>query len=123
MRRRADASNRRAGRDVNRRLVDSTGNKEMELMNCEKEESIEETRASSSSTVEDAGHEQHTATCVSTHERNSSKKFLDPTTLTIDAFISVRRAWDAFIVFPQTRGASTIPPVHDAFSFERGECD
>ncbi|KAG7395455.1 hypothetical protein PHYBOEH_003746 [Phytophthora boehmeriae] len=36
---------------------------------------------------------------------------LDPETLTIGALISVRRVWDSYIVYPQTPGASTIPPV------------
>ncbi|KAJ8571367.1 hypothetical protein ON010_g5469 [Phytophthora cinnamomi] len=38
------------------------------------------------------------------------KQYLDPETLTIDTLIAVRRAWDSYIVFPQTPGASTIPP-------------
>ncbi|CAH0487000.1 unnamed protein product [Peronospora farinosa] len=70
--------------------------------------SIEEKTVSSLS--ECVAPKQQTATCLLTNERNSSKKSLDPETLTIDAFITVRRAWDAFIAFPQTRGASTIPP-------------
>ena len=37
---------------------------------------------------------------------------LDPTTLTMKALIAVRRAWDTYIVYPGTPGASTIPPVH-----------
>uniref|UniRef100_A0AAV1US10 Uncharacterized protein n=1 Tax=Peronospora matthiolae TaxID=2874970 RepID=A0AAV1US10_9STRA len=35
---------------------------------------------------------------------------LDPTTLTMKTLIAVRRAWDAYIVYPNTPGASTIPP-------------
>ncbi|GMF34703.1 unnamed protein product [Phytophthora fragariaefolia] len=42
---------------------------------------------------------------------STSKQTLDPETLTIDKLIAVRRAWDSYIVFPQTPGASTIPPV------------
>ncbi|KAL3672812.1 hypothetical protein V7S43_002101 [Phytophthora oleae] len=42
--------------------------------------------------------------------RKSPNQSLHPETLTIDTLIAVRRAWDAYIVFPQTVGASTIPP-------------
>ncbi|KAE9052259.1 hypothetical protein PR003_g847 [Phytophthora rubi] len=41
---------------------------------------------------------------------STPKPSLDPETLTIDKLIAVRRAWDSYIVYPQTPGASTIPP-------------
>ncbi|KAI9983565.1 hypothetical protein PInf_007630 [Phytophthora infestans] len=43
-------------------------------------------------------------------ESRPSEQCLDPETLTLDSLIKVRRAWDLYIVFPQTRGASAIPP-------------
>ncbi|CAI5724069.1 unnamed protein product [Peronospora farinosa] len=107
LRRRADARIRRA-KDLESRDVEARGKDEVELKIIENDESIEEKTVSSLS--ECVAPKQQTATCLLTNERNSSKKSLDPETLTIDAFITVRRAWDAFIAFPQTRGASTIPP-------------
>ncbi|CAI5708287.1 unnamed protein product [Peronospora effusa] len=107
LRRRADARIRRA-KDLESCDVEARGKDEVELKVIENDESIEEKTAFSLS--ERVVPKQQTATCLLTNERNSLKKFLDPETLTIDAFITVRRAWDAFIAFPQTRGASTIPP-------------
>ncbi|CAH0480101.1 unnamed protein product [Peronospora belbahrii] len=46
----------------------------------------------------------------SSSERSLFKSSFDPDALTMDALIAVRRAWDAFIVLPQTPGASAIPP-------------
>ena len=52
---------------------------------------------------------------------------LDPETLTMETLIAVRRAWDAYIVYPHTPGASTIPPVRTIVLFAwvgvlQGEC-
>ncbi|KAG7381878.1 hypothetical protein PHYPSEUDO_005494 [Phytophthora pseudosyringae] len=47
---------------------------------------------------------------LSRPESRPHKQSLDPETLTIDALIAIRRAWDSYIVFPLTPGASTIPP-------------
>ncbi|KUF78341.1 hypothetical protein AM587_10000855 [Phytophthora nicotianae] len=46
-----------------------------------------------------------------TPDSGCPEQSLDPETLTLDSLIQVRRAWDSYIVFPQTPGASTIPPV------------
>ncbi|ETP11961.1 hypothetical protein F441_12592 [Phytophthora nicotianae CJ01A1] len=45
-----------------------------------------------------------------TPDSGCPEQSLDPETLTLDSLIQVRRAWDSYIVFPQTPGASTIPP-------------
>ncbi|CAI5744115.1 unnamed protein product [Peronospora destructor] len=107
LRRRADASIRRAI-DLKIRDAGAMGKDEAKLRIVENDKSMEEKTVPSLSGR--AVHKQQTATCLSTDECNSFNKSLDPETLTIDALITVRRAWDAFIAFPQTLGASTIPP-------------
>ncbi|KAH7467210.1 uncharacterized protein KRP23_11534 [Phytophthora ramorum] len=47
---------------------------------------------------------------LSGKEGISPKQSLDPETLTFDALVAARRAWDSYIVVQRTPGASTIPP-------------
>ncbi|KAI9916733.1 hypothetical protein PsorP6_016966 [Peronosclerospora sorghi] len=61
---------------------------------------------------------QTSAPALLTTMHPSPEQSLDPATLTIDGLIAVRRAWDAYIVYPRTPGASTIPPVHHVYLIE-----
>ncbi|GMF12944.1 unnamed protein product [Phytophthora lilii] len=117
VRRRAEASIRRAvdsnkldkvTEDSNDKATCSTDHR-----NSEDKEGCEEAANSVLRQSDPIAHEhQITTDTTSTTKENA----LDPKTLTIDTLIAVRRAWDSYIVYPQTPGASTIPPVRQHFS-------
>lgn len=84
-----------------RRRAEASLQRAVDAAESEKGDAVDEEREEK----QEAGPEEIQAAPVVT-----AKDSLNPETLTIDALISVRRAWDAYIVYPRTSGASTIPP-------------
>ncbi|KAG6972291.1 hypothetical protein JG687_00001526 [Phytophthora cactorum] len=107
LRRRAEMSIRRAADARTFEKVESTDDKKDTYEEDLNSKGQEEEKASQPNTVYQ---EEKMATNVFTPESRSPEQSLDPETLTIDSLIKVRRAWDVYIVFLQTPGASAIPP-------------
>lgn len=84
-----------------RRRAEASLQRAVDAAESEKDDAVDEEREEK----QDAAHQEIEAAPVVT-----AKDSQDPETLTLDALISVRRAWDAYIVYPRTPGASTIPP-------------
>ncbi|CAI5735688.1 unnamed protein product [Hyaloperonospora brassicae] len=107
-RKRAKLRRRAAVRD--RRALELMEEDKRTVVSIAESKEIPVTKHAAPSSLSVSSEEKAKTEAVMESEHRVVEQSLDPETLTMEALIAVRRAWDAYIVYPHTPGASTIPP-------------